>query len=145
MEFLDHYLEIQRASFWGSTGMQCVGRGGYTLQALIPSMTIQPLVENAIRHGISKRTSGGGTVTVAAERRNGAVSLCVKDDGEGLSPGWDRTPFNRLGLSIVRQRLAGLYASNDSSMEVKARPEGGVEVRIQVPLRYMACATEKQR
>jgi LytS/YehU family sensor histidine kinase len=102
----------------------------------VPSLFLQPLVENAIRHGISHRASGG-TVTVAAEPANEKLAIRVFDDGAGLPPGWSLETSTGLGLSVTRERIAGLYPNGESSFAVRGREEGGTVVEIVLPLRLI--------
>ena len=104
--------------------------------ASVPSLFLQPLVENAIRHGISHRASGG-TVTIAAEPVNEKLLIRVFDDGEGLPPGWTLEKSNGLGLSVTRERIAGLYPNGESSFTIRPREEAGTIVEIFLPLRVI--------
>jgi two-component system, LytTR family, sensor kinase len=99
-------------------------------------MFIQPLVENAIRHGISRRAAGG-TIIVRAKPLGDRLEIRVQDDGIGLPPGWKLEQQEGLGLSITRQRIAGLHPSGTSRFVVKNRIEGGTEVEVSLPLRLV--------
>jgi LytS/YehU family sensor histidine kinase len=135
MAFLDHYLEIQRIRFGRrlKIDIQIAQEVRY---ASVPSLFLQPLVENAIRHGISPRASGG-TVTVVAEPVNEKLVIRVFDDGAGLPQGWSMETSTGLGLSVTRERIAGLYPNGDSSFIVRPRDEGGTLVEIVLPLRVI--------
>ncbi|MCC6538746.1 MAG: histidine kinase [Bryobacterales bacterium] len=139
LEFLEHYLAIQRIRFGDRLRFeQSVAADART--ALVPAMTIQPLVENAIRHGISPRASGG-TVRVTAESRAKDLWIRVEDDGAGLP---DAGFAEGLGLSVTRQRLDGFYPNGQSSLAVRNRPRGGgVEVELRIPLLYAAGAASE--
>jgi LytS/YehU family sensor histidine kinase len=90
-------------------------------------MTLQPLVENALRHGIGARIEGG-TIRVSAERRNGVLLLGVEDDG----PGFAARRYERTGLGNLRRRLDTLYgAAAELRLE---RGEGGARVVVRLPL-----------
>ncbi|MGA2537367.1 MAG: ATP-binding protein, partial [Terracidiphilus sp.] len=102
--------------------------------ALVPCLIVQPLVENAIRHGISSRASGG-TVSVIARRNAERVEIRVADDGVGLPPGWTLENSKGLGLSVTRERIAGLYPDGSSRFAVTRRSGGGTEVEISLPIR----------
>jgi LytS/YehU family sensor histidine kinase len=101
--------------------------------ATVPSLLLQPLVENAIRHGISHRASGG-TVIVSAERADDRLGISVRDDGVGLPPGWTLESSTGLGLSVTRERIKSLYPNGESSFAVHPL-RNGVEVDILLPLR----------
>lgn len=95
--------------------------------ALVPNFILQPLAENAIRHGIARRAESGN-VEVAAEVKGSMLMLVVRDDGAGYraatSPG--------VGLSNTRERLAGLYGDT-ATLSVEALPAGGTEATITMP------------
>lgn len=131
--FLDHYLAIQKIRFGNQLKikMQIAPEVRF---ASVPSLFIQPLVENAIRHGISRRAAGG-TVTVQAAPVNGRLEIRVLDDGQGLPLGWSMENAGGLGLSITRERIAGLHPNGDSRFVVRNREEGGTEVEISLPLK----------
>lgn len=138
LEFLEHYLSIQQIRFGDRLRFeQCVEEDAK--YALVPSMTIQPLVENAIRHGISPRASGG-TVRVVALHRESSLWIRVEDDGIGLPPDWAAHPAEGLGLSITRQRLHGFYPDGQSSFELRPRAGGGAEAELRIPLSYAPIA-----
>jgi LytS/YehU family sensor histidine kinase len=133
MAFLDHYLAIQKIRF--GAGLRIETRVAPEVKyALVPCLIVQPLVENAIRHGISSRASGG-TVSVIARRNAERVEIRVADDGVGLPPGWTIENSKGLGLSVTRERIAGLYADGSSRFEVTRRSGGGTEVEISLPIR----------
>src|SRR5258708_1482228 len=103
------------------------------LAVYVPSLALQPLVENAIKHGISV-DSAAGRLEIAAKRHNGRVWLCVRDDGPGPGP----APGSRLrfgvGLTNVQSRLKQLYG-NESSLELIGGNGPGCEAIITIPLR----------
>jgi hypothetical protein len=134
LAFLEHYLAIQKIRFGSQLkiNMQVAPEVRF---ASVPSLFIQPLVENAIRHGISRRAAGG-TVTVQAAPVNGKLEIRVLDDGVGLPAGWSMESAAGLGLSITRERIAGIHPNGDSRLVVRNRDEGGVEVEISLPLKF---------
>lgn len=134
LAFLDHYLEIQKIRF-GEQLEVVIDVAPEVRYASVPSLFLQPLVENAIRHGISRRATGG-TVTVTAQKIGENLSIRVEDDGAGLPPSWSLERSAGLGLSVTRERLAGLYP-DENSFIVKRRQEGGTAVEILLPLRVM--------
>jgi LytS/YehU family sensor histidine kinase len=135
LAFLDHYLEIQKIRF-GEQLRIVMDVAPEVKYAAVPSMFIQPLVENAIRHGISRRASGG-TITVRAKPLGDKLEIRVLDDGIGLPLGWKLEESEGLGLSITRQRIAGLHPNGDSRFVVRNRMEGGTEVDVSLPLRLV--------
>lgn len=133
--FLEHYLEIQKIRF-GDQLRVVMDVAPEVKYAAVPSMFIQPLVENAIRHGISRRASGG-TIVVRAKPLGERLEIRVQDDGVGLPLGWRLEEAEGLGLSITRQRIAGLHPNGTSRFAVRSRAEGGTEVEVSLPLRLV--------
>jgi two-component system, LytTR family, sensor kinase len=134
MAFLEHYLAIQKIRFGDNLHIetQIASKVKY---ASVPSLFVQPLVENAILHGISKRASGG-TVIVSAKQVGDRLDIRVLDDGVGLPAGWTLEKSSGVGLSVTRQRLAGLYPDGETCFAVNRRTGGGTEVEISLPLRW---------
>lgn len=133
--FLEHYLEIQKIRF-GDQLRVVMDVAPEVKYAAVPSMFIQPLVENAIRHGISRRAAGG-TIVVRAKPLGERLEIRILDDGVGLPLGWRIEESEGLGLSITRQRIAGLHPNGSSRFAVKNRAEGGTEVEVSLPLRLV--------
>lgn len=133
LAFLDHYLEIQKIRFGDQLTVD-IDVDADVRYASVPSLFLQPLVENAIRHGISRRISGGA-VTVNARAVGTNLVIQVEDDGLGLKPGWTLENSSGLGLTVTRERIAGLYP-NGHSFNIRRRPEGGTTVEILLPLRF---------
>jgi signal transduction histidine kinase len=133
MEFLAPYLAIQKIRF-GEKLMIEIEIEPEVQYATVPSLFLQPLIENAIRHGISHRASGG-TVIVSAREVDRQLEIRVQDDGVGLPPGWTLESSVGLGLSVTRERIKGLHPNGESSFTVRPRRNGGVEVDIFLPLR----------
>lgn len=132
LAFLDHYLAIQKIRF-GDQLVLNLDISNEVMEAMIPSMFLQPLVENAIRHGLSPRASGG-TVTIIAGRVGKQLRVQVIDDGVGLPAGWSDTGPQGVGLSVTRERIAG-YADGSARFSMVRRPEGGTAVDMLFPLR----------
>jgi two-component system, LytTR family, sensor kinase len=133
MAFLEHYLAIQKIRFGDHVRFE-TQIAPEVKYASVPSLFVQPLVENAIRHGISRRASGG-TVIVSAHRVGNRLDIRVLDDGVGLPPGWTLENSCGVGLSVTRQRVAGLYPDGETCFAVNRRASGGTEVEISLPLR----------
>ena len=101
--------------------------------AMVPSLMLQPIVENAIRHGIAPRAAPG-TVSVSATREGDSIVLSVEDDGVGLTR--EPSESKGIGLANTRSRLAQLYEHFE--FLVGPRAGGGVGVRIVFPYRTEA-------
>jgi len=136
LAFLEHYVAIQKIRFGDHLRIE-TQIAPEVKYASVPSLFVQPLVENAIRHGISRRASGG-TVTVSARRDGDRLDIRVLDDGVGLPAGWTIENSAGVGLSVTRQRMAGLYPDGETGFAVNRRAGGGTEVEISLPLRWIA-------
>lgn len=140
MAFLDHYLAIQRIRFGDRLRFETQIDAEVRF-AVVPCLVVQPLVENAIRHGISSRASGG-SVFVSARRIDDQLEIRVTDDGVGLPPGWKLEESAGLGLSVTRERIRGLHPNDGSSFAVRRRSRDGngkidgTEATIMLPLRF---------
>ena len=131
---LDHYLAIQKRRFGKRIKIK-VDVDPATLSTPVPSMLLQPLVENSIRHGIEPRLSGG-TVTIAAVPDGKELAINVSDDGVGLPPQWQMESCEGLGLRVTCERLETLYAhTGHFSFSVSRRKGGGTDVAIRIPFR----------
>jgi signal transduction histidine kinase len=135
MAFLDYYLEIQKIRFGEQLKIE-IEVAPEVRYASVPALFIQPLVENAIRHGISHRASGG-TVMVSARKLGDQLVIRVQDDGVGLPPNWTLESSPGLGLAVTRERIAGLHPNGESLFSVRRRKNGGTEVEILLPLRVI--------
>lgn len=135
LAFLDHYVAIQKLRFAEHVRIE-IRVAPEVKDALVPSLIVQPLVENAIRHGVSGRASGGA-VTVSAEHDEDQVHIRVTDDGVGLPPGWTLERSSGTGLSVTQERILGLHPGTNR-FSVRPRPGGGTEVEISLPLRFAA-------
>ena len=133
LALLDHYLAIQKIRFGDSLRIE-MRIPAELRYALVPSLFLQPLVENAIRHGLSPR-AGGGTIVVTAGSSNGRLEVKVADDGVGLPPGWLPRSQEGVGLSVTRERISGLHPDGCSSFTVAPAAGGiGTEAQISFPL-----------
>jgi signal transduction histidine kinase len=133
MEFLEHYLAIQKIRFGDHLKIDLAIAPEVKI-ASVPSLFLQPLVENAIRHGLSRRSSGG-TVSISALRTDNRLKIRVLDDGVGLPSEWNLQTSAGLGLAVTRQRIAGLYPEGGSGFAIRNREGGGTEVEIDLPFR----------
>ena len=100
----------------------------------VPSMLLQPLVENSIKHGISNRIDGG-TITLRARRAGQRLLIEVEDDGVGMPETIAEAPGNDTGIGVsnVRERLQVLYGQ-DYAMTIESEPGQGTRVRIEIPV-----------
>jgi LytS/YehU family sensor histidine kinase len=130
LDFLDRYLDIQRARF-GERLVICHEVEAETLTARVPNLVLQPLVENAIQHGLEPRARAG-QIVLRARRRDEALEVEVQDNGVGLANG--ATPTEGIGLSNTRARLEQLYGSRQR-LDFLDAPGGGLVVRIRIPWR----------
>jgi len=135
LAFLEHYVAIQKIRFGDHLRIE-TQIAPEVKHASVPCLFVQPLVENAVRHGISRRASGG-TVIVSANRVGNRLDIRVVDDGVGLPVDWTLETSGGLGLSVTQQRLAGLYPDGESCFAVNRRAGGGTEVEISLPLRWI--------
>jgi signal transduction histidine kinase len=134
LEFLGHYVDIQRSRFRERLSVE-VDAPAETLDGLVPTFVLQPLVENAVRHGIEPQT-GPGRVQVRAARDGDRLVLEVADNGPGLvePPPEGGGNGRGIGLANTRARLEQLYGA-EQGITLAKRPEGGVVVRLEVPWR----------
>lgn len=126
--FLDRYLDIMRVRFGDRLRIE-VEANGDVRDALVPSLVLQPIVENAITHGMADRPDIG-RVAIRAVRSGNALRLEVSDDGPGLSVSGSNG--NGIGLANTRERVARLYGSSGS---VHLLTDHGLTVRISIPFR----------
>ena len=131
MAFLQKYLEIQKVRFAERLRLT-VEVPSELYPAQVPSLILQPIVENAVKHGISRRVQGG-EVRISASRSNGMLTLSVYNDGPRLPANWEGSRTG-IGISNMRTRLQRLYGE---SFELKMRNQepDGVEVSVSVPFR----------
>jgi len=129
LAFLDRYLEIELTRF--ADGLQVEKQiQPDALEALVPYLILQPLVENAIRHGIEPREDSGH-LAISARRHDGRLELRVTDNGTGLVGGAAQ-PKEGIGLSNTRSRLRHLYGEN-FRFELNEGSGGGLEAFIEIP------------
>jgi signal transduction histidine kinase len=133
LEFLDEYLAIERLSL--GSRLQVTRRvDPEAPAALVPSMVLQLLVENAIVHGIAKGP-GAGTISVSAVRAGADLQLCVADSGPGFSASAPRQ--SGIGLANTRSRLEQLYGAAHR-LEFGPSPGGGATVTLSIPFERLS-------
>ena len=130
--FLEHYLAIERLRFEDRLTVT-VEAGPDVRRALVPSFLLQPLVENAIRHGTGARVQRGH-IRVEARREGDRLALRVEDDGAGLPDAWRLEDHGGVGLLNTARRLEELYGT-EQRFAVEGAPGAGVQVRISLPFR----------
>ena len=130
LRILDLYLEIERTRFEDRLSVHC-DVPAELRDAMVPNLVLQPLVENAIRHGVGKK-SGAGWISIAAERYGETLVLRVTDNGEGLIKEAGTRPESGKGLAITRGRLESLYGEGQS-LVLRNLQTGGAEARITMP------------
>jgi signal transduction histidine kinase len=137
LNFLGHYVEIQRSRFRDRLAVT-IEVPPDLLDGQVPTFILQPLVENAIRHGIEPRTAQG-QVVVRASREDHQLVLEVADNGPGLvdAPPSGSGNGRGIGLTNTRARLLQLYG-NRQAITLANRAEGGVMVRLELPWRVVA-------
>lgn len=133
LDFLGRYLAIEKVRFSDRLEVR-IDVAPEVLDALVPNLILQPLVENAIRHGIAPRAASG-RVVVTASRERGALALTVRDDGVGLPDAFCVERCAGVGLRNVRARLGQLFPA-DHRFEVAAAHGGGAAVALQIPLAF---------
>lgn len=131
LEFVNCYLDIEKVRF--EERMNVIVRvAPETLDAQIPHLLLQPLVDNAVKHGISKLPHGG-EIRISVDSQNNELQLTVEDNGPGLRSS-SSLAASGIGLRITRERLESLYGQNQS-LELVSPPDGGVTIRVCIPLR----------
>jgi two-component system LytT family sensor kinase len=138
LAFTDDYLDIEVVRF-GEKLRVVKEIATDTLEVEVPSMLLQPLIENSIKHGLEPRISGG-TVTLRSRLLDGRLIIEIEDDGVGAEPGQDVTaPVSGLvregtgiGMKNVRERMEVLYG-DEATVEMVSRPGRGTRVRLTMP------------
>lgn len=131
LEWLELYLKLQQMRF--SDRLQfSIESAPQTLDALVPNLITQPLVENAIRHGLASRVAPG-SVSLTAQQVGERLELRVRDDGVGLPKNWPLETNQGLGLANTEARLRQLFGA-DFRLEIQNRETGGVDALISIPL-----------
>jgi LytS/YehU family sensor histidine kinase len=130
LEFVEKYLEIEQTRF-GSRLRLRMSVDPATLDASVPNLLLQPLVENAVRHGVARRT-GRAAIRIGVRRQGGELQLEVCDRGEGLVRHGGRPAREGVGLSNTRSRLEQLYGPA-AALWLNDAPGGGACVGVTLP------------
>jgi len=129
LEYLQLYLSIEQVRFADRLRVE-VSIDPATQDASVPQLILQPIVENAIRHGV-ERSSSAGRILISAAKINGAVEVRVQDDGPGLSTTYS-CENQGIGLANTRERLRQLYGE-DARLEIENFSGGGAVVTMKFP------------
>ena len=132
IEFIEDYLSLEVARFGAEKLRIEKELDPRALDVSVPSMLLQPLVENAVRHGISPKV-GGGVVRIEARREGGVLRVTIRDNGLGFK----ETGREGIGLRNVRERLRVAYGGR-ASIEISSEPGEGTSVMIMVPVERAA-------
>jgi two-component system LytT family sensor kinase len=129
LEFIDDYLSLEKARFGEDRIVVEKDIDPKALDVPVPGMILQPLVENAVKHGLSPRV-GGGTVRLRASREGEMLRLEIEDDGEGF----DEPRKGGIGLTNVRERLKVAYGP-EGRFEIASRPGEGTLAVLRFPVK----------
>jgi len=130
VEYLQRYVDIQKVRF-GERLRYSVDLPEALMGARVPSLLLQPLVENAIKHGLAERVAGG-EIRVAAARKDAALCLSVYNDGSAFAADWESKSAG-VGLANLRRRLQIMHG-DAADLLVRSVVGGGVEVVVTLPL-----------
>jgi sensor histidine kinase YesM len=130
LEMVRKYLELEQLRFSDRLQVDWRVEPG-VLDAMVPPLLLQPLVENAVRHGIQRRAKAG-LLRIGGQAREGTLELWVDDDGPGPATGVS-TNGQGLGLASARDRVTRLFGET-ASVELRPGPEGGASARVRLPL-----------
>jgi two-component system LytT family sensor kinase len=132
LQFIDDYLDIEVARF-GRDNLEIVKQvDDEALEAFVPSMLLQPIVENCLKHGLAPKIDGG-KIQVRTANRDGRLRIEIEDNGVGISE--EKLPHvyvEGIGLSNVRERLRVLYGT-DFRLEIESHTGQGTVIRIDIP------------
>jgi two-component system LytT family sensor kinase len=141
LQFIDDYMGIEMVRF-GEKLRFVKEIDPTTVDRLVPSMVLQPLVENSIKHGLSSKVDGG-MIRIRSRLEGGRLFLLVEDDGVGIPEAKLATLFEQgIGISNVNERLKVLFG-NDYRMSIDSRPAHGTQIEIEFPelKSYMAAVS----
>jgi two-component sensor histidine kinase len=132
VKFIELYLDIQKVRFSDRLAVQ-IDVPPETRNALVPNLFLQPLVENAIRHGVSQQ-SAPGLIEIKTSRDNGDLQITVADNGPGLRANYQQERSGGIGLTNTSERLKRLYGKRHR-FDLRNRAGGGTEATVVIPFR----------
>jgi LytS/YehU family sensor histidine kinase len=130
LALVEHYLAIEQLRYPDRLGVRMTV-ADEVLDAQVPSLLLQPLVENAVRHGIGRR-SERGWIRIAGLRADRWLTLEVRDDGPGFPDGWNPATSAGIGLANTRERLQRLYGRRHR-LDLRNGEDGGAVVAVTLP------------
>ncbi len=131
LEFIDSYLDIESVRFGSGKLVVQKEVERAALETFVPAMIVQPLVENAIKHGISKRLEGG-RIIIRARSDNGRAIIEIEDNGTGLPQESQEEPGLGIGLTNVNERLRVIYGEK-CQLGLTRIPGRGTLARLEIP------------
>ena len=136
MRFVNQYLELEKVRFLDRMSVEETIAPD-TLSAIVPAFLLQPIVENAVIHGVAS-TGLHGRVHISAAREKNHLTITVQDNGPGLfdTPQPKYRKRDGIGLKITRERLAYMFG-NDQHLSIENAATGGVQVRITIPFQQV--------
>jgi LytS/YehU family sensor histidine kinase len=135
--FVSRYLEVERIRFGDRLSVSADVDQDF-LDERVPPFALQTLVENAVRHGASRRP-GGGVIEIECRRHHSQLRLEVRDNGPGFPDGWNPDQATGIGLANTRERLRQRY-DGAHQFEAHNLPQGGASVCIDIPFRVTPAA-----
>ena len=132
IDYVRQYLEIERVRFGDRLRVE-VDIDADAWEAAVPAFVLQPLIENAVRHAIAPRESGGA-IAIEGARSGDALRVSIVDDGPGVGDGSQSNGNGRIGLANTRDRLRQLYGDR-GRLDLANAPGGGTRATIEVPFR----------
>jgi LytS/YehU family sensor histidine kinase len=139
IDFVERYLAIEQIRFRDRLEV-AVALAPETLDALVPNMLLQPLVENAIRHGVA-RAPFSSKISIQSQRLDGKLELRIRDSGPG--PHTSDVSGSGVGLRNARERLSRLYGT-EHELRLEPGSAGGALVIVRLPFRHDPAATAQE-
>jgi two-component system, LytTR family, sensor kinase len=135
LESIDEYLDIEVIRFGPRLGVR-KDIGADTLDVIVPSLILQPLVENAIKHGLTRKV-GAGHITIRSRRQDSTLVLDIEDDGLGISDERLKTAMSSgIGLSNVNERLRVIYGE-PARVALRGAPGRGATAHVEIPIVFL--------